>query len=52
MSHIIDVELPKYPNNDPDPRENGMIRAQYLLNVIDENTFKAVIQRRENAAKR
>ena len=26
-SHITDVELPKYPNNDPDPRENGMIRA-------------------------
>lgn len=47
VSHIIDVELPKYPNNEPDPRENGMIRAQYLLNVIDENTFKAVIQRRE-----
>ncbi len=49
LSHIQNVELPRYVIDNNNVDRNRDLRIQYMLNKIDEKTFKQKLQQLEKA---
>lgn len=47
--HVMAVELPRYRNHENIEELNRDLRAKYMMNEIDEESFKVELQRREKS---